>query len=364
MKIIFTILLYIFFSPAYADDSWLYFCNDQDTGWSTMDKCLTSCGKLRVDGDYSSTDPGAMNGNGGNLSDGGVGFCSGQATTYKNTIHKIEMGNAASGYKCTIFEGTMIIDTGNASPGDTLYSGKIKNDSCNSVIYDVVYITQDRKVEYAGFTNYPDGSGKIARTTSYCATDNLSIPANLSWLDEMVGSAYQDSNRCYLRQDAYWGNAMKKAASSPTSTDFTSSSNQIIEFDGYKDILINALVGPPFLAGNLYNTDSEGYYLDGGDDGYGQKLDPSNSDRLIEKIPTSAGGVNLFNGQKLKEHKEITKNKNYPSGFKLKISRFASKRNSEEFGLIFYFLRNGTTAKFLGTKKGDTGLSIELSQPD
>jgi hypothetical protein len=362
MKIIFTILLYIFFSSAYTEESWLYFCSDQDTGWSTMSKCLTSCGKLRVDGVYTSSDPGAMNGNGGNLSNGSVGFCSGQATTYKNTIHKIEMGNAASGYKCTIFEGTIPIDTGSASAGDILHSGKLKNDSCNSLIYDVLYITQDRKVEYAGFTSYPDGSGKIARTSSYCATDNLSIPANLSWLDVMVGSVYQDSNRCYLRQSTSWNTTWKKAASSPTTTDFASSSNQIIEFDDWKGILINALIGPIYDLNSGYRIDSEGYYLER--DGFGQKLDPSNPDRHILKISTSSGDVNLFNGRKLKEHKEITKNKNYSSGFKLKISRYASKRNSEEFGLNFYFQRSGTTAKFLGTKNFDTGLYIKVSQPD
>ena len=364
MKIIFTILLYIFFSPAYAEGSSISFCSDQDIGWSTEMKCLTSCGRLRVNRVYTSSDEAAMGGNGGNLSDGSVGFCTGQATTYKNTIHKIEMGNAASGYKCTIFEGTMIVDTGNASAGEILYSGKLKNDSCNSVIYDVLYITQDRKVEYAGFTNYPDGSGKIARTTSYCATDNLSIPANLSWLDIMVGTTYQDSNRCYLRQDANWGIAWKKSASSPTTNDFTSSSNQIVEYDDWKGILINALDGPPFDLTKAYNIDSEGYFLEIGDDGFGQKLDPSNSDRQILKMPTSIGSVNLFNGLKLKEHKEITKNKNYSSGFKLKISKYASKRNSEEFGLKFYFQRSGTTAKFLGTKNGDPGLYIEAIQPD
>ena len=364
MKIIFIILLYIFFSPAYAEESSLSFCSDQDIGWSTEMKCITSCGRLRVNGAYTSSDASAMNGNGGNLYNGSVGFCHGQATTYKNTIHKIEIGNAASGYKCTIFEGAMTIDTANASAGEVLYSGKLKNDSCNSMIYDTLYLTVDRKVEYAGFTTYPDGSGKSARTTSYCAADNLSIPANLSWLDEMVGSAYQDSNRCYIRQSTSWGTAWKKAASSPTSTDFTGSSNQIVEFDGWKGILINALDGPPFDTSKSYNIDSEGYYLDGGDDGYGQKLDPSNSDRLIEKIPTSAGGVNLFNGRKLKEHKEIKKNKNYPSGFKLKISKYASKRNSEEFGVRFYFQRSGTTANFLGTDPADNGIYIEVSQPD
>ena len=368
MKIIFTILLYIFISPAYAEGSIISFCSDQDIGWSTEMKCLTSCGRLRVDQVYTSSDAAAMNGNGGNLYDGSVGFCTGQATTYKNTIHKIEMGNAASGYKCTIFEGTMIIDTGNASPGETLYSGKLKNDSCNSVIYDVVYITQDRKVEYAGFTSYPDGSGKIARTTSYCATDNLSIPANLSWVDVMVGTTYQDSSKCYLRQSTGWSTTMKKAASSPTTNDFTSSSNQIVEYDDWKGILTSALNGPPFdltIPEPKYDIDSEGYYSDGGDDGFGQKLDPSNSDRMIVKIPTSLGDVNLFNGQKLKEHKEITKNENYPSGFKLKISKLASKRNfSEEFGVKFYFQRSGTTAKFLGTKNGDPGLYIEAIQPD
>ena len=358
MKIIFTILLYIFLSPAYAEESPLEFCRGEDIGWNT-DKCLTSCGRLRVNEVYESSDTF----NNGNLADGSVGFCSGQATTYKNTIHKIEMGNAASGYKCTIFEGSIPIDTGNASPGETLHSGQLKNDSCNSVIYDVLYITQDRKVEYAGFTTYPDGSGKIARTTPYCATDNLNIPANLTWLDIMVGSTYQDSGRCYLRQTTSWNTAMKKSAASPTITDFTSSSNQIIEFDDWKGILINALVESPYVTeDNEYRTDSEGYYLES--DGFGQKLDPSNSDRHILKIPTSSGDVNLFNGRKLKEHKEITKNKNYSSGFKLKISKYASKRNSEEFGLKFYFQRSGTTAKFLGTKNGDPGLYIEAIQPD
>jgi len=364
MKIIFTIIFYIFINTVYADESRLSFCSEAEKGWSTESECLTSCGRLRVNGTYTSSDPSAMNGNGGNLSDGSVGFCHGQATTYKNTIRKIEMGNIGSGYKCTIFEGTMTLDTGNASAGEILYSGQLKNDSCNSVIYDILYLTLDRKTEYAGFTTYPDGSGHIARTTSYCATDNLSASIDLSWLDVMVGSAYQDSNRCYIRQSTGWADPWKKAASSPTTNDYTNSSNQITQFDDWKTILVNARDGPPYDTSKALNSDSEGYYLEVDASGIGQKLDSSNSDRQILKVPTSTGIVNLFNGRKLKEHKEITKNKNYSSGFKLKISKYASKRNSEEFGVRFYFQRSGTTAKFIGTMPADTGIYIEATQPD
>lgn len=364
MKKLLALAALFLFNFSQAAEERLVFCSDQEKGWSTESQCLTSCGRLRVNGTYTSSDPYAMNGNGGNLNDGSVGFCHGQATTYKNTIRKIEIGNIASGYKCTIFEGVMTLDTGNASVGEILYSGQLKNDSCNSVIYDILYLTLDRKTEYAGFTSYPDSSGHIARTTSYCATDNLTIPSNLSWLDVMVGSTYQDSNRCYIRQSTDWADPWKKAASSPTTNDFTNSSNQLVEFDDWKGILVNALDGPPYDTSKSYNIDSEGYYLEVDGSGMGQKLDQVNSERQILKVPTSTGIVSLFNGKKLKQHKEITKDKNYSSGFKLKISKYASKRTSEEFGIRFYFQRSGSTAKFIGTHPADTGIYIEATQPD
>lgn len=368
MNIIFTLIFFISINCLYAGESRLTFCSDQEKGWSTETDCLTSCGRLIVNGTYTSSDPNAMNGNGGNLSDGSVGFCHGQATTYKNTIRKIEIGNNTSGYKCTIFEGAMILDTGNASVGHTLYSGELKNDSCKSVIYDVLYLTMDRITEYAGFTTYPDGSGHIARTTSYCSTDNLSAATDLSWLDVMSGSDYQDNGRCYVRQTTYWSDPWKKAASSPTTTDFTNSSNMTTEFDDWKTILVNAINRPsssdPFISSYGYNIDAEGYYLEADGSGVGQKLDSADSSRQILKIPTSTGVVNLFNGNKLKEHKEIMNNKNYPNGFKLKISKFASKRASEEFGIRFYFQRSGASAKFIGTMPADPGIYVEAIQPN
>ena len=101
-------LLLIFFplSIIGAPTSLEPFCTSENKGWN-LDSCITSCSSITVDGSYNNS-----------LGDGGVGFCYGQATVYKERIFKLTLGvSVDTTEKCTIFDGTLVVDSGTANPG-------------------------------------------------------------------------------------------------------------------------------------------------------------------------------------------------------------------------------------------------------
>ncbi len=318
--------------PAAAQSS-LTFC---ETGQWNSDACVSPCPSLNISA----------------LSNSQIGFCFGQATVYRRVIYKIEIGND-SGYTCEIFNGVLTLDVGNASPGVTVGRGNLDFKRCaNRVRYDQIFLTTSRKIEYAGYTSYPDGSGKVARTTSYCSSDTLAGAIDdLSWLDTMSGGAYTSSNLCYVRESNTWSVAYKKAASSPTTADYAAASNVLIEMDDLKQMFLNSLSGPPYVRPGSTPNMSNGFYLERSGDGLGSKPDAGNSNRIVTRITESSGLVQLGTLEKSKQQK-------------LTISYHAATRSasSQQYGLRFYFRRNGANAEFIGTNPSDDGLYIFLEQ--
>lgn len=351
--------LMIFFSSQMfaAPESLQNFCSDSDKGWNT-DDCIASCSSLLVDGAYTNS-----------LADGAVGFCYGQATTFKEWIYKMELGSSTdTSARCTIFEGTLVIDSGTATPGQTIGSGDISFSSCkDGTVYDLFYYVSGQIVEYAGETNFPDGSGSVAKTSSYCATDpGPTMNSNLTWLDVMSGGSYSDASLCHVRQTVYWNSSYVKAAATPTTTDYNGSSTATTQWDMWKDIILNSLVneGSGYVDIDTAQTDSEGFYkeydTDIGDFSstvMAKPYESLSSGKIINKLYTagSTSEVDIFGGQPF--DKSAT--------HEVEISIFAKDRNSSdqnEFGLRFFFLRDGTAAKFIGTNTADTGIYTTFRQ--
>jgi hypothetical protein len=323
-------------APGHASaQSSLTFC---ETGVWNDDACISPCATVNITALPNST----------------VGFCTGQATTYRKIIYRIQLGDQ-DGNTCEIFNGSLSYDAGNASPGITIGRGSLDFKKCkNRTTYDRILLTTSRKAEYAGFTSYPDGSGKIARTTSYCASDSLSGSIDdLSWLDTMSGGAYQNSSACYVRETNTWGTAYKKAGAAPSTQDFTGESNVLMIQDDLKQIFLNSLSGPPYVRPGSTPTTLDGYYLErsGSSDSVSYKADPSDSNKIITLIKESSGLVRLGTLDKAKQQK-------------LTISFHSTTRSTsaQQYGLRFYFRRNGTNAEFIGTNTSDDGLFISLDQ--
>ena len=352
-KAIYLFLIFFTLNAGGAPTSLESFCTSSDKGWN-LDSCITSCSSITVDGSYTNS-----------LSDGAVGFCYGQATVYKEWIYKLTLGvSSDTTEKCTIFDGTLVIDSGTANPGEEITSGELDFSACrDGITYDVLYITSNQIKEYAGETSYPDSSGSIAKTTSYCATDSdTSMDADLAWVDVMSGGSYSDSNLCHIRQSITWNTASIKAAASPTTTDYSSTSTSTIQWDEWKSTFLNSLSnsGGAYDDANTAQTDSEGYYKEYDSDtgdfstSVGNVYsNNANSGKIITKLTTSSGIVDIFGGQPFDKNVEHS----------AEISIYAKNRNSgdsNEYGLRFDFLRDGTTAKFVGTSPANTGLYITI----
>ena len=155
MRKFYLLLIFLPLSVFGAPTSLEPFCTSENKGWS-LDSCITPCSSITVDGSYTNS-----------LGDGGVGFCYGQATVYKERIFKLTLGvSTDTTEKCTIFDGTLVVDSGTANPGQEISSGELDFSLCrDGTIYDVLYITTNQMKEYAGETSYPDSSGSTAKTT-------------------------------------------------------------------------------------------------------------------------------------------------------------------------------------------------------
>ena len=360
-----------FTSVSYAQ-SRLKFCDSTNRGWNNdEDTCITPCDDLKVDQGYpngqgvsgnlrSSTNPSGLE-----LAPSKVGYCQGTATKFLMKIYRIDLGTSA-GFngkdKCTIFNrpsNPIISDIGNATPGQTLKTAKPNFEKCtNGATFDRVYLYYDRKIIFAGHTNYPDSSGKIARTnTSQCTTDslnkdvtNITVADSNSWLDEVSSSNWGSSSKCYGQpssttgvQDTY----LKANQSSPlVTTNYSSSSDVDVEYDDWKNSYNHVQVnGIGFIDGDFYAEDG------GTSTTAGFKLNPENTNQII--LLMINGGIDLT-GFPLKFEKKKTQ--------KLELNYYGSKRGNVGYGLKFAFRRNGTVAEFLGVRPNDNGLFITISQ--
>jgi hypothetical protein len=354
MRKFYLLLIFITFNVIGAPTSLENFCTSSNKGWN-LDSCITSCSSITVDGSYTNS-----------LSNGAVGFCYGQATVYKEWIFKLTLGvSSDTTEKCTIFDGTLVVDSGTKNPDQEITSGELDFSYCrDGTIYDVLYITSNQIKEYAGETSYPDSSGSTAITTSYCATDSdTSMDADLAWVDVMSGDSYLDSDLCHIRQSTTWNTASIKAAASPTTTDYSSSSPSTIQWDEWKSTFLNSLSdsGGDFDNPSTAQTDSEGYYKEYDSDtgdfstSVGNLYkNNANSGKIITKLTTSSGALDIFSGQPFDKNVEHF----------AEISIYAKTRpadSSNEFGLRFYFLRDGSTAKFVGTNPSNSGLYVTIS---
>lgn len=378
-KILFIILLVVVIfnfpiieNKVRAEPTYLTWCTGGDIHWNNNNDCKVQCSDLNVNTNYGGTKT---------LSSGYASTCEGQASKFQINIRKIELGTSAgwNGYRCTVLadSNSVTVDLISKKSGETYTGLKTDFKKCNPVIYDRLYVTIDRIITIAGHTYYPDGSGHIARTTSPCTTDSLlnqnsgAALANLSWGDTISNygnagtAAWGSSSLCYGRPSITWNNTYLKVNSNGFSTtDYTNSSDQSIQFDNFKDEFMNSLnsAGSDGFGNSTFTSASTSFYLPNDPTFYGQpyandvvdgvKIDPSNSSRMIYAFlngSTNLGG-NAVN-QKLQKNKNQT----------IDISLY-SAATTYEYGINFVFMRKGTIAALVGFSPGDPGIVVEYNQ--
>jgi hypothetical protein len=325
----FVIFIFNFISSQDAKaQSTVTFCSTAE--WGT-DDCVSLCSDLNITSLASD-----------------VGFCHGKTTKYQMTIQRIDLGTSEgfNGYKCTIFEGTIITDSATASAGKTISNKPLKYKHCKETTYDRVYMYADRKVLIAGNTIYPGSSPpKIARTTSACKTDSTSTVSNLNWLDlkqtANPTTNWNDPNLCLGRYTTGMNtHVIKTEKATFSTTDYSSLSNETNEWDDFKSLYLTS----------LETANSDGFYLDAGSTILGAKL--NNANQIIYFLGKDSSNTII---------KGLDKPFDKKKQLKFEINYIALERG-KDFGLRFWFLNAGGVAKLMGVSPGENGLYLTISQ--
>jgi hypothetical protein len=300
----FVIFIFNFISSQDAKaQSTVTFCSTAE--WGT-DDCVSLCSDLNITSLASD-----------------VGFCHGKTTKYQMTIQRIDLGTSEgfNGYKCTIFEGTIITDSATASAGKTISNKPLKYKHCKETTYDRVYMYADRKVLIAGNTIYPGSSPpKIARTTSACKTDSTSTVSNLNWLDlkqtANPTTNWNDPNLCLGRYTTGMNtHVIKTEKATFSTTDYSSLSNETNEWDDFKSLYLTS----------LETANSDGFYLDAGSTIVGAKL--NNANQIIYFFGKDSSNTII---------KGLDKPFDKKKKLKFEINYIALERG-KDFGLRFWF---------------------------
>lgn len=197
------------------------FCSTPTLTPNAQNSCISTCAALAAQ--QLSADS--------LLSRGSYGFCEGVATAKVVKIYKIELGRTALNdpNRCTVWEGEMTINIGGLGGRTQGSSRPIDLRNCpKGVTYDAYFITVGRSEYLTGHSVFPDGSGKIVRTTSTYAGSDLN--SNSNFLD----NGFTDPAKYYMRPGTGWAAAFKKLGFAPSNDDLSSASSVEMEWDEIK----------------------------------------------------------------------------------------------------------------------------------
>ena len=267
MKYLFSFLLLVFSTFSNAD-SIAKFCGvDSGTPSPSMSyssSCTSTCSTI-------ADDPSIVS----NMTSGTYGICMGRATVKNTTVKKIALGKTEIGNEseCVIWSGDdMVLDFVGGAGLTSATPPSVAN-CTKGIQYDALYITLGRFDENAGEAVFPDGSGKIVRTTSTYASKDTANPVDVDDLSSWRDLASADSDLAYgipNTSSPAW--IYKKLSSSYSSTDMTSSSNETMIWDNLKanySTYTNSAGRPGFMCYQRpdgTNLDTNDCVRDNGDD--------------------------------------------------------------------------------------------------
>jgi hypothetical protein len=327
----------------------LAFCNaygDED--------CKFSCGDFTSLTSWLSAIPNS----------GDTGNCVGRATKFQIIIRKLELGTSA-GYnatgdnaRCEVFSGTLTSDIGSASPNQVLSNKPLKK--CKDVIYDRIYVTWDRKMVFAANATFPtndSGGNFVARTTSACASDSLSLSvvANFNWLDTSKNNNGTQPTACYVRTSTSESDIFVKTKlnSLGIASDYSGmTSNVDNDYDDFKSAFVDSLNNKNSVSTPNFLTKDPTFYEPSGLGGFeGEKLDTDTTREIMVLI----NGSDIITGSgfgvrydKKKQHE-------------IKISYIAGNQ-TKGYGARFLFVNDSGVPKIIGSRNDDNGMYIIFNQ--
>jgi len=309
------------------------FCGAADLNMTPSNEiCLTSCKAVA-----------APSGSARRLGTNQSGFCIGQASKNIITVYEVALGRESSGNEplCKIWEGSMVVDRGGKMAGQS-NSGGGRNSltSCPAGTYDVAFVTVSRYEEFAGSTVFPDGSGKVVRTTSAFANDNASADDVNSWLETSVN--HSDNSKGYVRPSTSWNNVYNKLAASPSAADLTATGEATMRHDWWKQILISG-----------DDSVRPGWVCEDGQLSMCNRLVAGNKIQMRVKSDSDA-----VVGLPISKTNELELSK-------LDVSYYSSNRPSEneQYGLKVLWRNDAGTLKYVGVYPGESGLMLTFGQP-
>lgn len=277
------------------------------------------------------------------LPSGQSGFCVGDAVESRITLYNVSLGvNGQAEPTCDLWNGEFVIDKAQFASGQSVAVGGTFG-VCAPGNYNTVFATTSRRETFSGNTIFPDGSGKVVRTTSTFAGASGSYNNSASWLE--TSTSHSNNSLFYVRPTSGWNTVYKKISNSPSASDLSGSLPSEMTFDWAKSLSLNgSLQSSGMLAG---------WYCEGSGTEVCERVDTTN-DRIQIRLTSNVDGVSFPAGGL-----RVTDNKQ-PNW---EISYFGLNKGVER-GLRFLWHNDGGTLKYLGVNPGEAGLQVTISSFD
>jgi hypothetical protein len=308
---------------------------------SSLPDC--SADKLSMNGQYEdeciSTCTAIANVPAAQLAIGSDGFCVGDASESVFTLYEVKLGQSAQeNATCNLWTGSFIVDKARYSAGQVVQPGGVFS-YCAPGLYDVVFVTVSRVEAFAGSATFPDGSGRVARTTARFSGDAGTYTDLSTWLE--TSSNHSDNSLPYVRPAAGWNNVFKKLAESPSDQDLSGTSPVTMYFDWAKNLVLDPV-----------STLLPGWYCENNAMEFCERI---LDDGRIEMRATMNNDGVFFPAGGLRVTDRLQPNWN--------ISYFGLNSAAER-GLRFIWRNDGGTLKYLGANPGESGIEVTISTVD
>lgn len=273
------------------------------------------------------------------LSTGSSGFCAGNATQSKFNVYKVQLGvSTAAEPTCELWSGNFEMNKASYAVSDSVSPGG-SYQNCTDGAYNTVFVTIEKKETFSGSAEFPDGSGKIAKTTSAFATDSISTYTDSSTFLE-TSTSHTDSSLPYVRPSSGWNTIYKKLSSAPSDSNLSSSSESSMVYDWSK----------VYAEGGHDTSVFSGWYCEDSSGNFCEKVDSDG--RLIMRMTKDLDGISFptSTGIHITQENQAAWN----------LSYYGLNTNKER-GAIFLWRNDGGTLKYLGVKPGDSGIQMTIS---
>jgi len=270
---------------------------------------------------------------------GSDGFCAGDASESIFTLYEVKLGQIGQeNATCNLWSGNFIVDKARYSAGQVVQpQGTFSY--CKPGLYDVVFIVVSRMETFAGSATFPDGSGKIARTTARFSSDVGTYTDLSTWLETSTG--HSNNNLPYVRPAIGWNNVYKKLAETPSDQDLSGTNPATMYFDWAKNLVLHPV-----------STLLPGWYCE---DNASEFCERILGDGRIEMRATMNVDGFFFPAGGLRVTERLQPSWN--------ISYFGLNPVAER-GLRFLWRNDGGTMKYLGANPGESGIEVTVSTVD